>query len=57
MKPLAEFTKNHPYAALTLEYFKEFLPAITNLISTLLSGKSNRGSRSPYEGPNHPTVP
>lgn len=55
MKPLAEFTKNNPNAALTLEYFKEFLPSITNLISTLLSGKSNRGSRSPYEGPNHPT--
>lgn len=57
MKPLAEFTKNNPNAALTLEYFKEFLPAITNLISTLLSGKSNRGSRSPYEGFNHPTAP
>ena len=57
MKPLAEFTKNNPNAALTLEYFKEFLPSITNLISTLLSGKSNRGSRSPYEGSNHPTVP
>ena len=57
MKPLAEFTKNHPDAALTLEYFKEFLPSITTLISTLLSGKSRRGSRSPYEGLNHPTVP
>lgn len=57
MKPLAEFTKNNPNVALTLEYFKEFLPAISNLISTLLSGKSNRGSRSPYEGPNHPTPP
>lgn len=57
MKPLAEFTKNNPNAALTLEYFKEFLPAITNLISTLLSGKSTRGPRSPYEGPNHPTPP
>lgn len=57
MKPLAEFTKNNPNAALTLEYFKEFLPAITNLISTLLSGKSKGGSRSPYEGPNHPTIP
>lgn len=56
MKPLAEFTKNNPNIALTLEYFKEFLPSITNLISTLLSGKSNRGSRSPYEGPNHPTL-
>lgn len=55
MKPLAEFTKNNPNAALTLEYFKEFLPAITNLITTLLSGKSNRSARSPYEGPNHPT--
>lgn len=57
MKPLAEFTKNNPNTALTLEYFKEFLPSITNLISTLLSGKSNRGSRSPYEGSNHPTPP
>lgn len=57
LKPLAEFTKNNPNTALTLEYFKEFLPSITNLISTLLSGKSKRGSRSPYEGPNHPTIP
>lgn len=55
MKPLAEFTKNHPNAALTLEYFKEFLPSITNLISSLLSHKSKVGNRSPYEGFNHPT--
>lgn len=57
MKPLAEFTNNHPNVALTLEYFKEFLPSITNLISTLLSGRSKSGARSPYEGPNHPTAP
>lgn len=43
MKPLAEFTKNNPNAALTLEYFKEFLPSITNLISTLLSRRSKGG--------------
>ena len=54
MEPLAKFTKEHPNAALTLEYFKEFLPSITNLISTLL-GVRRGGSRSPYEGPNHPT--
>lgn len=56
MKPLAEFTKNNPTVALTLEYFKDFLPSITTLISTLL-GKSKGGMRSPYEGPNHPTPP
>lgn len=54
MKPLVEFTKNHPIGALTLDYVKEFLPAITNLISAYLSGRSNRGKRSPYEGPNQP---
>lgn len=48
MKPLAEFTKNHPTAALTLEYFKEFLPSITNLISSLYSPKSKGGNRPAY---------
>lgn len=58
MKPLAEFTKNNPNVALTLEYFKEFLPAITTLISTLFSGNRSKGvPRSPYEGFNHPTPP
>lgn len=55
MKPLAEFTKNHPNTALTLEYFKEFLPSITSLISTLLGARRGGPRRSPYEGPNHPT--
>lgn len=55
MQPLAEFTKNHPNAALTLEYFEKFLPSITSLISSLLSARRGGPRRSPYEGPNHPT--
>lgn len=55
MKPLAEFTKKNPNAALTLEYFEKFLPSITSLISSLLSARRGGPRRSPYEGPNHPT--
>lgn len=55
MKPLAEFTKNNPNTALTLEYFEKFLPSITSLISSLLSARRGGSRRSPYEGPNHPT--
>lgn len=55
MQPLAEFTKNHPNAALTLEYFEKFLPSITSLISSLLNARRGGSPRSPYEGPNHPT--
>lgn len=55
MQPLAEFTKNNPNAALTLEYFEKFLPSITSLISSLLSARRGGSRRSPYEGPNHPT--
>ena len=39
MQPLAEFTKNNPNAALTLDYFEKFLPSITSLISSLLSAR------------------
>lgn len=55
MKPLAEFTKNNPNAALTLEYFKEFLPSITSLISTLLGVRRNGSGRTSFQGFNHPT--
>lgn len=55
MKPLAEFTKNNPNAALTLEYFEKFLPSITSLISSLLSARRGGPRRSPSEGPNSPT--
>lgn len=55
MQPLAEFTKNNPNAALTLEYFEKFLPSITSLISSLLSARRGGSRRSPYEGFNHPT--
>lgn len=54
MQPLAEFTKNNPNAALTLEYFQKFLPSIISLISSLVSARRG-GSRSPYEGSNFPT--
>lgn len=46
MQPLAEFTKNNPNAALTLEYFEKFLPSITSLISSLLSARRG-GFRHP----------
>lgn len=55
MQPLAEFTKNNPNAALTLDYFEKFLPSITSLISSLLSARRGGPRRSPYEGPNVPS--
>lgn len=53
MQPLAEFTKNHPTAALTLDYFEKFLPSITSLISSLVSARRG-GSSTPRFGANAP---